>query len=230
MSQDVPIDPVDSSRPATTPVLPARNKGGPATHKTGCICRPGAARRRREEAVNGGARATFDADSTPAQAKDVIEADLHPIIVKDRSARSRIADWAMMRATEPGITNKEIAKRLGIGEATLNVVISRAARDGWLKFDDPMSRLEHEIMPQAVDNLKELVRKKDKQATMEVVKGIAFPQFKETHGIQEAPSTVLAIKIENAPLTDPKVIEGQIVQPEIKLFTGNIVGKPKGIE
>ena len=100
-------------------------------------------------------------------------------------------------------------------------MISKATKEGWLIFEDPMKRIEHEITPAVVDNLKYWLDKKDKQITIETAKGTLFPAYKESKGIREAPSTVLAIKIEPAIQGDPGV--------EIKTFTGTIVGTPKGM-
>lgn len=136
--------------------------------------------------------------------------------------RDRIADWAIMRATRPNITNKDIAGELGITEATLNVMITRATKEGWLVFEDPMKRLEHELAPIATSNLRAFLDEKDKQVTIEVAKGILFPAYKEHKGIQDAPQTVLAIKIEPAQGSP----EGSM---EVKDFSGTIVGTPRSL-
>lgn len=124
-----------------------------------------------------------------------------------------------MRATDPKLSNKDIAERLGIGEATLNVMITKATKEGWLVFEDPLKRLEYELIPKATQNLKEFLDEGDKMVTIEVAKGAIFPAFKEQKGIQEAPSTILAIKIE--PTT---------ANTEVQTFTGSIVGSEKVID
>ena len=137
----------------------------------------------------------------------------------DRSARSRVYSWIQMRATEPGIKTAEMARRLGITPGTLNSVIYKARKEGWLVFDDPMSKLEHDIIPQTVDNLKKFVDAGDKTVTIEVAKGTIFKQFQEAKGISDAPVTVLALKIE-APEAGG----------EVKVMTGQIVGRPRSLE
>jgi predicted transcriptional regulator len=124
-----------------------------------------------------------------------------------------------MRATDPKLTNKDIAERLGIGEATLNVMITKATKEGWLVFEDPMKRLEHQIIPQVTENLYQFAKEGDKQVSIEVFKGAMVPAFKEAKGIQEAPSTILAIKIE------PTGGSG-----EVPVFSGQIVGTEKVLE
>lgn len=177
-------------------VAPAVRKrgGGPDSHKPGCKCRACVARRRKAEAFDGGAGELAlipEVDSTK-----VIRPDLPDIYTQKRTYRTHIAQWAMMRAQEPGITTKDVAIRLGLNPDTLRSIVSLAAKEGWLKFDDPMSQLEHEIIPQVSENLKYFLKKRDKQVTLETAKGTLFPQFKESKGISEAPQTVLAIKIE----------------------------------
>ena len=199
-----------------------KRSGGPAFHKPGCNCNPCRARRRKAEAESRGIRqdTTELATKQDSPVNGVINADLPPIVVRGRSHRDRIADWAIMRAADPKLSNKDIADNLGIGVASLNVMISRAVKEGWLVFDDPLKRLEHEILPTVTDNLKYWLKKKDKTVTIETAKGTLFPAYKEAKGIQEAPNTILAIKIEPAQHNDPTL--------EVKTFTGTIVGTPKG--
>ena len=138
---------------------------------------------------------------------------------QSRSPRQRVYSWIKMRATEPGIRNTEIAKRMGISPSTLNAVLCKARQEGWLRFDDPMTKLEHEIIPGVVDNLAEFVAKGDKTVTIEVAKGTIFKQYQESKGISDNPMTVLALKIEA-----PKPGEDD------KIMTGTIVGQPRGLE
>lgn len=127
----------------------------------------------------------------------VIEADL-PLVGNDpTSQRARIAGWLAMRASEPGITTKEIAKRMGLAPQSLYTLIYRAQKAGWLKFDDPMAKLEYQVIPKAVDNLKKFLDEGDKTVTIEVAKGTIFKQYQAAQGLTEATAqTVLAIKFE----------------------------------
>lgn len=136
-----------------------------------------------------------------------------------RSMKSRVGMWAAMRTTEPGITNKEIAERLGISPNYLSVLIHQARKDGWLKFNDPLEKLEYEIIPKAVENLGFFLDARDKQVTIEVAKGTLFKQFQDSKGISDAPQTVLALKIEA-----PDQSQGT------KIITGQIVGVPRQLE
>ena len=146
-----------------------------------------------------------------------ISADLPLIVGADQHTdhRARVVQWMTMKAAEPGISTVEVARRLGITRHHLHTIITRAVREGWLKFDDPLARLEHEIVPKAIDNLVVLLHAHDKVATLETLKGTAFPAYRESKGISDAPQTVLALKIETPEPSD------------IKVVAGTIVGKPK---
>lgn len=122
-----------------------------------------------------------------------------------------------MRAEEPGITNNEIAKRLGISPGTLNNYVTRAAAEGWLKFDDPLSRVEYEIVPQVTKNLLKFLKEGDKTVTIETAKGTIFKTYQESKGITAAPTTILALRLET-PEGDFQMVSGKIVgQPKVAL-------------
>lgn len=126
-----------------------------------------------------------------------------------------------LRQAEPGITNKEVAERLGLAPSTLNAYIGKARAQGWLVFSDPLSRIEHEIIPQTLDNLAFYLSKeggRDKQVTIETAKGTLFKQYQEAKGISDAPQTVLALKIET------------LAHDQQKVLTGHVVGKARVVE
>ena len=197
-----------------------KHSGGPDTHKPGCICRACAARRRQAEAIAltagaGGTALATRKGSQKALGKvlgKVLEADF---IASGISPRDRVAQWLLLRQQEPGIKTSEIAKRLGISPNTLYSILVRARKEGWLKFDDPLSRIEYEIVPKVLDNMSLFLDQKDKQVTIEAFKATAAKQYQESKGVAEAPHTFVAIKIE-AP--DPD---------HLKVITGQIVGRPR---
>jgi hypothetical protein len=193
--------------------------GGTYTHKPGCKCIPCSSRARKAQAIAGGVGNEL---ATLKETAAIINADLdeHPPIVtmQGTSARHRIGQWLSMRTAEPGITNIEVAKRLGIAPRSLNTLISKASKEGWLKFDDPLSRIEHEIIPKTIDNLNYWLDKKDKTISLETAKGTIFKVYQASKGALEAPQTVLALKIEMAGAESAKVIEGCVV------------GKPRQLE
>lgn len=187
--------------------------GGPAFHKNpNCKCIACTSRRRKEEAIALAAREGREPVVPKPVIKDgKINADLPPLIAEDRSARGRIAQWLAIRAAEPQLKNKDIAERMGIATNSLNTLIQKAVRDGWLKFDDPLSRIEHEVVPKVVDNLVTFLDAKDKTVTLETAKGTIFKTYQEVKGIQEVPQTVLALKIEASEPSTVKVAVGQII-------------------
>ena len=106
---------------------------------------------------------------------------------------------------------------MGLEANSLYRVIKQGRESGLLSFDDPLERIEHEIIPKVVDNLNYFLDAKDKTVTIEAAKGTIFRQFQDSKGISDGNQTVLALKIEQA--------DGQ----EIKIMTGHIVGTPKGV-
>jgi transposase len=152
--------------------------------------------------------------------KGIIDATfLTDVIGTDPTPRGRVADWVRLKASVPGITLSQIAERLSVSRHTLNGYISKGVREGWLLLDDPLERVEHELKPMVVDNLKHFLKLKDKTVTIEAAKGTIFKEYQAEKGISDAPQTVLAIKFEN--------IEDV---PKIRNVSGSVVGKPKGLE
>jgi len=114
--------------------------------------------------------------------------------------------------------NIEIAPLLGLKPTTLNTMIWKATKQGWLKFDNPAERLEQELSHVVVDNIEHHLSKKDKQMTIEAAKGLGL--FKSHQAVKvesDAPQTVLALKIESTGESQPSVV-------------GNVVGRPKTFE
>jgi transposase len=174
--------------------------------------KPKKSRARKAEAEPGPDGSKFLVPTVKAE--EVINAD-HPLITYGRTARDRVGQWVAMRAQEPGISNTEVAKRLGISPGALNSLIYEANRDGWLKFDDPLSRVKYELIPKVVSNLNEFLDKKDRTVTLETAKNTIFKQFQDSEGIRDSSNMVLALKIEAA---DPETA---------RAITGQIVGRPR---
>ena len=103
---------------------------------------------------------------------------------------------------------------MGISERHLQSILQRGRREGWLRFSDPVDQLEFEVIPKVVENLSYWLDQRDKQVTIETAKGTIFKQFAEAKGLNEQPSTVLALKIENP-------------SGEVRAVAGTIVGRPK---
>lgn len=127
-----------------------------------------------------------------------------------------------MRAKEPGITNAEIARRLGIQPGTMNTILTRARKEGWLVIEDPLDRLQFDVIPQAVENLDHFLKAKDRTATIETLKGVVFPAYRESRGIIDNKVTVLGLQIQLPEHTDGVPSKGRVVgQP--KIIEGTVV-------
>jgi len=137
---------------------------------------------------------------------------------KPGSARERIIKWIELKAKFPDLKRKEIAEKMGMTDRGLEALIYKSTKHGWLKFNNPLERLENEIMPKVMDNLSTLMDDKDKTATIETAKATVFKHYQESKGITENSVTVLALKIEHP---DPS---------QVRVIQGSIVGKPRILE
>ena len=199
-----------------------KGTGGAPSHKDpACRC-TACARKRQAQAVAVAAGAGGDALVSAAVAHEgKVNADLIQAPHVRRTARSRVEEWLAIRIAEPDITNADCAKRMGINRTSLQAHIAKGVTEGWLEFSEPNSRIEYEIIPKAITNLSELLDQKDRLATIETVKHTAFKQYLDSKGVSDAPTTVLALKIEATPLAEH--------EPVLAL-TGQIVGTPRAIE
>jgi transposase len=226
-----PTAPIDESGSSETPKPAFKPSCGPK-----CRCRLcTAARKRNKEALDGPARGkspspppadlipappqplslappTSEADISPEEAQKPLEGN--PVFVTTRrSKRDRVAEWVLLRAQ--GMRTSEIAARMGIKPGTLHTLVSKAAREGWLKFDSPADRLEYELAPLVVDNVRGFLDAKDKQITIEAAKGLGL--FKSHQAVKiedERAPTVIALRID-------------VTEPASPREGGTIVGTPK---
>lgn len=153
------------------------------------------------------------------QKGEVLDADNITFITDDpTSSRFRIAQWIDIKSKDPNLKRKEIAHQIGMTDRGLEALIYRATKEGWLRFSNPLERLENEIIPKTLDNLSTFLNEKDKTATIEVAKGTIFKHYQEAKGIVDKPTTILALKIET-------------VNPDqVKVISSSIVGRPRVID
>lgn len=203
------------SQPANPTFRPKR--GGPDYHKPGCGCNACVARRRKAEAQLERAGSDGDTLPVPSESQAPILTDLPP--GRAGVKRQRVAMWLKWKAIEPELTQKEAAARLGIATQTLTNYLYEATKEGWLKFNDPLNELRYEIMPMVTRNLKYHLEQGDKDITIKTAQGTIFKQFLDSEGIKDAPTTVLALKIEM-----PAAAQLGAANPQIK---GVIVGTPR---
>lgn len=188
-----------------------------AIHADSCECVP--CKRKKEAFLVPTGAGGKTLEGSPFASPKPLNADIFEI--PGNTIRDRIATWIQLRQQEPGITNIEASKRMGLAPNTLTGYITVARKEGWLTFTDPMSRIEHEIIPQVIDNLSYYLSKeggRDKQVTIETAKGTVFKQYQESKGISDAPQTVLALKIET------------LDHAQVKAVSGHVVGKARVID
>lgn len=196
--------------------------GGTHTHRPDCRCRPCKARRREEEALirTGGEGRSDVASNAGGRLPLIADEDIlvtTPIYKGKDKTRTRLAAWVAMRGVEPTITVSEAAKRLSVNYRTLQKDIITATREGWLRFEDPLDRIDFQLIPKTLDNLNKLLDDEDKHTTIEVAKNTVFRSYQEAKGIGEQQTTVLALKIEH-PKDDDRMI-----------ITGEILGQPRAL-
>lgn len=201
---------------------PVRRKRVPKTHKSDCGCESCSPLDRTQETITVSARARgtdVDANSLKTYTKqEVLNANGPPLVAIDRTNKGRVAQWVMVKAANPGMSDAEIAQHIGIAASSLKTLICQARREGWLIFEDPIAKLEYEVIPKVVDNLNHFLDMKDKQVTIETAKGTIFKQFQEAKGISDGSKTILALKFESPDGNTPMVV------------TGTIVGRPRQLE
>lgn len=194
-------------------------KKGSKLHKPKCQC-PFCSRARTKEAnlksIGDGRRAeVLDPNLSPRdqsrKLEEILNADLPVLVGNKTTGRERIVQYLAIRAKNPDIKVPAAAALMGINANTLSSYITRATKQGWLRFDSPLERLEHEIMPKVVDNLNEFMDEKDRTATIEVFKHTLAKQYQESKGVLDKPTTILALKIETVDSSQEKVISGTIV-------------------
>jgi hypothetical protein len=140
------------------------------------------------------------------------------VVDENETPRAYVARWLELRSKDPDLTIHEAARQLRISKRTLNAAIQQAVENGWLKFEDPLSRLEYEVVPKVVRNLNAWLDENDKTVTIEAAKGMVFPIYRESKGVNEAPQTILALKIESPTNEQSSAV-----------LTGQIIGAPRKI-
>lgn len=195
-----------------------RRRPGYLSHKPGCNCIACKAARKRQEASDDGTTGVGGQELVPVGQPVLIgkpsESPLNadPVLVApSKERRDKVAQWILFRAQ--GMPNTEIAPKLGMTVASLHSMVSKATREGWLTFDNAAERLEFELAPLIVDNVKYWLEKKDREMTVRAAQGIGL--FKAHQAVKvenQNPPMVLALKIEAPALPDNiKVVEGMVV-------------------
>mgnify|MGYP001617485538 CR=1 FL=1 len=124
----------------------------------------------------------------------------------------RIMEWLKIRAMEPTISMVEIARRLNVNPRTLYRDVAGAVKEGWLRLEDPMERIDYQIIPKTLDNLKYFLDQGDKTVTIETAKATIFKTYLEHKGVNSNnQTTVLALKLELPEGEKTAIVAGKIV-------------------
>lgn len=153
----------------------------------------------------------------PLEAEAFPENFIEPFYLAGNSAKHRVAQWIHMRMLEPGISTAEVARRLGVSPSSLNSQISKGRREGWLRIEDPMLKIEHELIPKIVKNLNVFLDQGDRTVTVEAAKGVLFPSYRDAKGIVENKVAILGLNIQLPETKDLPTDQRR----------GNIFGAPK---
>lgn len=121
---------------------------------------------------------------------------------KTLGTEAKLAAYLTFKSQDPGISQQQMADKLGMNKAALNKMLYRAGRDGLLRFDEPLNRLKYEALPLVAENLIEFLKDKDKTTTIEVFKGTLAREYQADLGINDNQITMLGIKIEPAERTE----------------------------
>ena len=168
----------------------------------------------------------------PASLTKATEATLGPLNADDEPdtpraprmpLRDRVVQYIFGR--QQGMTQAEIAQKMGIRIDTLSSILAKATKAGLLEFDLPADRLEHELPSRIVDNIKEFLGPTAEdnhrlKMTIEAAKGMGL--FKSHQAVKfdgPAAGTVLALNIQFQDSSDG-----------VQRQAGNIVGTPKTID
>lgn len=147
----------------------------------------------------------------PTPPETVIRPDCM-VVEEGGTRRNRIAQWLEMRTKDPSITMRQASLNLGLSQGYIAATVAQAVKEGWLRFDDPLERIEHQIIPRTLDNLTQMLAEGNEKVTIETAKGVVFPIYRESKGVTEAPQTILALKIEGIPQGEgPMIFKGEVV-------------------
>lgn len=137
----------------------------------------------------------------------------------------RVAVAAALRAA--GMRTAEIARALGLGVETVRRYLAAARQ--WGALDDVLRDIDCRLVPQAVENLAYWLGKRDKAATLAVLRGRGVlgrgPQ-EEARG--EGPGALqLVINIVQSP-TDGPLVRHALDREALPPQSGELVGAPNG--
>lgn len=127
----------------------------------------------------------------------------------------RMAQCVALRLV--GLSSSQIADQLGLETSTVNQYLYVARSKG--KLADIAEILDHQIVPMAIENLLEGIKEKDKEYTLEVLKGRgAFRTHSHQASTGSAAPMHLQISVEM-----PKGASGKVID----VIPGQVLGTPR---
>lgn len=189
--------------------------GGSKNHRDSCECNPCAAKR---------AKLARKKVPPPKHLLDMSDPSfIQQIAIESfpkNDYRRHVAEWARLMLDEPGLSNIDIAERLGINERTLRAHLQRSRETGFLKITDPELKLENEILPLAMERLGEHVDAGSLQAVLEVVKGLGLLKSHQAIKTQTEVTQKIAVVNIHVPegfdMSSPNVVStGNVIDAQI---------------
>lgn len=131
----------------------------------------------------------------------------------DSIVRTHALKIVAMRAA--GITDDQIAVALKLSKQTISGYLYKAGKNGWLNFDDPKDSLEYQVLHKVVRNLDELLDSADEktkqEVTLKTAEGTLFKKFGVDSNANQAPQTIVGVKVEIVGGTTQTVREGTVM-------------------
>jgi len=92
-------------------------------------------------------------------------------IVKEHNRATKLPRQiaAIVYMRMQGLTNNEIAEKMGVRPRRVAEIIYRARTE--YNFSDIVDRVQHQAIPQAIENLNDMLDQGDREATFETLKG-----------------------------------------------------------
>lgn len=137
--------------------------------------------------------------------------------------KANVASWLKMKMADPQMSDKDIAAKLGISPSTLHNTLYKAKREGWIRFEDPLSEVRYGHLPLIAENLELFLKTRDKQVTIEAAKATLWKDYggvAPNSGGTAGTPMVFALKIEL-----PAGLDTARAASNVK---GIIVGNPVG--
>jgi predicted transcriptional regulator len=149
--------------------------------------------------------AVSDADvlfpNLPAEVVELASTNIFARDECERARKSRLRATAMLMLRHQGYSGRQIAQMLGTSHSAVRMAMVRARREGRLK--ELQGVLESDSAALAVESLNHHLKKKDKEATFETLRGLGhfrtYSNIDNKHAAGGGVMPPLTVNIVNAP-------------------------------